>query len=166
MHIQYTIIEAPPGSVWVAESRHGVIYIGFGENQLGELTEFVNHWFESPQIIPSIVDASSQIEDYLAGRRRKIEAPVDLKGTEFQLSVWNYLKSIPYGETSSYGQIAEAIGRPGGARAVGQACGANPVPLIIPCHRVLNSEGGLGGFGGGTHWKKWLLELESGKTAS
>jgi methylated-DNA-[protein]-cysteine S-methyltransferase len=87
-----------------------------------------------------------------------------MEGTEFQLSVWNYLTRIPYGETRSYAQVAEAIGRPKAVRAVGAANGSNPVAIIVPCHRVIGSSGKLTGYGGGLPLKKRLLELEGAWT--
>jgi len=89
---------------------------------------------------------------------------LDMEGTEFQLSVWNYLTKIPYGETRSYGQVAEAIGRSKAVRAVGAANGSNPVAIIVPCHRVIGSSGKLTGYGGGLPLKKRLLELEGAWT--
>jgi len=105
-----------------------------------------------------------QLEDYLAGHRRRFEVPLDLSaGTPFQQTVWNALQAIPYGETRSYRDLAVAIGRSKAARAVGQAVGANPVPIIVPCHRVISADGSLGGFGGGISLKKKLLSLEGVK---
>ncbi len=87
--------------------------------------------------------------------------PLDLSwGTEFQQAVWRQLLAIPLGSTRTYGELAEALGKPGGSRAVGTACGANPIPVIIPCHRVLAAHGKLGGFSGGRQWKLRLLQLE------
>ena len=102
------------------------------------------------------------LEEYLQGRRRDLAFPYRLEGTDFQKRVWQALAEIPYGETRTYKQIAAAAGSPGAARAVGQACGANPLPLLIPCHRVVAS-GGHGGFGGGEPLKKYLLRLEGVK---
>ncbi len=102
-----------------------------------------------------------ELEEYFSGARRSFDLPVRLRGTEFQRLVWAALTEIPYGETRSYGQIARRIGRPGAARAVGMACHANPVVLLIPCHRVIGSSGALTGFGGGLEIKKRLLALEA-----
>ncbi|NLY88291.1 MAG: methylated-DNA--[protein]-cysteine S-methyltransferase [Firmicutes bacterium] len=99
---------------------------------------------------------------YLQGRRRDLVFPYRVEGTDFQQRVWRALTEIPYGETRTYKEIAAATGSPGAARAVGQACGANPLPLLIPCHRVV-ATGGLGGFGGGEQLKKYLLRLEGVK---
>lgn len=97
----------------------------------------------------------------LSGKPVSELPPLDIRnGTPFQRSVWSALRRIPLGETRSYGGIAQAIGRPKSSRAVGQACGANPIPLLIPCHRVLAAGAGLGGFSGGLHWKRRLLGAE------
>lgn len=106
--------------------------------------------------------AALEIEEYLAGRRRDFDFALDPPGTAFQQSVWRCLREIPYGATASYGEIARRAGRPGAARAVGAACGANPIALVIPCHRVVGTGGALTGFGGGLALKEQLLRLEQG----
>ena len=108
--------------------------------------------------------AAEELRAYFAGTLRIFRVPLDMEGTEFQLSVWNYLTKIPYGETRSYGQVAEAIARPKAVRAVGAANGSNPVAIIVPCHRVIGSSGKLTGYGGGLPMKKRLLELEGAWT--
>lgn len=106
---------------------------------------------------------AAQLAEYFAGRRRVFDLPLDPwpAGTPFQRAVWEALKAIPYGEVVAYGDLARWVGRPGGAQAVGQACGANRLPLVLPCHRVV-ARRGLGGFAGGLAWKKRLLHLEQG----
>lgn len=103
-----------------------------------------------------------QVREYLRGDRRFFDLPLDLRGTPFQVSVWRAVGEIPYGDTTTYGLLAAGIGRPKATRAVGQAVGANPVPLIIPCHRVIGTSGSLTGFGGGLPLKERLLALEQG----
>ncbi|MEW6326927.1 MAG: methylated-DNA--[protein]-cysteine S-methyltransferase [Thermodesulfobacteriota bacterium] len=103
----------------------------------------------------------TQIREYLAGRRHVFSVPVDVAGTTFQKTVWEAIRAIPYGETRSYQEIARAIGKVKAARAVGQAAGANPLPLIIPCHRVIGSTGKLVGFSSGLDLKTKLLALEN-----
>ncbi|MGA3283206.1 MAG: methylated-DNA--[protein]-cysteine S-methyltransferase [Verrucomicrobiota bacterium] len=100
------------------------------------------------------------LKSSLAGRRPKNLPPLDLAGTEFQKRVWNTLRKISPGRTKSYGEIAQAIGKPKAVRAVGGACGANPVPVLVPCHRVLAANNKLGGFSGGLDWKRTLLARE------
>jgi methylated-DNA-[protein]-cysteine S-methyltransferase len=101
-----------------------------------------------------------QLEEYVKGRRREFDMPLLMVGTDFQKRVWKALMDIPCGATSTYGQIAEDIGNPGAVRAVGSACGANPISIIVPCHRVIGSNGELVGYGRGLSLKRRLLELE------
>jgi methylated-DNA-[protein]-cysteine S-methyltransferase len=103
---------------------------------------------------------AAEIVRYLDGRLRRFTVPVATDGTDFQREVWNELLTIPYGARRTYGELARQLGRPRGARAVGAACGANPVPILVPCHRVVAAEGALGGFGAGLGVKRTLLDLE------
>ena len=103
-----------------------------------------------------------QVEEYFDGRRRNFDLTLDLGGTPWQRTVWSGLLEIPYGTTSSYGKLAEDLGKPGGSRAVGRANGDNYVSIVVPCHRVIQADGGLRGYGGGLHRKRWLLDLEAG----
>lgn len=107
-----------------------------------------------------IQEAGNQLEEYLTGRRRQFDLPLAPKGTEFQKAVWNALLEIPYGETRSYKQIAEQIGNPKAMRAVGLANNRNPIVIMIPCHRVIGTDGRLVGYGGGVELKQKLLLLE------
>lgn len=107
--------------------------------------------------------AKRELLEYLEGRRREFDLPLKPEGTEFQKRVWKALLTIPYGETRSYGQIAAQIGNPKACRAVGMANHKNPLPIVIPCHRVIGSGGSLVGYGGGLDRKVWLLKLENPK---
>ena len=109
---------------------------------------------------PVAGEAVRQLRAYFAGKLRRFDLPLDMQGTEFQLRVWRELEAIPFGETRSYSQIATAIGAPRAMRAVGAANGANPIPIVVPCHRVIGAAGTLVGYGGGLPLKKRLLELE------
>jgi methylated-DNA-[protein]-cysteine S-methyltransferase len=104
--------------------------------------------------------AVAQLSEYFAGQRRTFDLPLAPRGTEFQHTVWAALSRIPYGETVSYGKLARRIGKPNGSRAVGLANGANPLPIVVPCHRVIGADGSLTGFGGGLDIKRKLLALE------
>ena len=110
---------------------------------------------------PLLETAKTQLDEYFQGARNNFELPLSLTGTPFQQLVWNALKAIPYGTTTSYGAIANAIDRPRAVRAVGRAIGSNPIPLIIPCHRVIGAGGKLTGFSGGLDRKRWLLHREA-----
>jgi methylated-DNA-[protein]-cysteine S-methyltransferase len=107
-----------------------------------------------------ITEACVQFDEYFAGKRKTFDLPLSTKGTPFQQSVWEQLQKIPYGKTISYSQLAKAINNPKACRAVGSANGKNPIPIIIPCHRVISSDGSLGGFSSGLDIKIRLLELE------
>lgn len=107
-----------------------------------------------------LADATAQLREYFAGRRRSFDLPLELSGTPFQRAVWEALADIPYGCVISYGELAAMVGRPRAFRAVGQANGANPIPIVLPCHRVVASGGRIGGYGGGLPMKRRLLALE------
>jgi len=103
-----------------------------------------------------------QLRAYFRGDLREFDLPLDLAGTPWQRKVWSALLEIPYGSTTSYGALAGRLGKPGGSRAVGRANGENYVAIVVPCHRVVQADGGLRGYGGGLHRKRWLLDLEAG----
>ena len=107
-------------------------------------------------------DTHVQLREYFAGERRRFDLPLAASGTEFQRAVWHTLTLIPYGETAGYGELAEALGRPGAARAVGAANGKNPISIIVPCHRVIGADGSLTGYAWGEAKKRHLLDLEQG----
>ncbi len=107
---------------------------------------------------------AGELEEYFAGSRKEFDFPMSPKGTEFQMLVWQELQRIPYGETRTYGEIAQRLGNQGAARAVGAANHHNPIPIVIPCHRVVAAGGRLGGFGGGVELKRRMLELEASNT--
>jgi methylated-DNA-[protein]-cysteine S-methyltransferase len=108
-----------------------------------------------------VFDAARQLDEYFAKKRTTFDLPLSLSGTEFQEQVWLALAEIPYGETISYAELARWVGRPQAFRAVGQANGANPIPVILPCHRVIAADGTIGGYGGGLPMKRVLLALEA-----
>ena len=112
---------------------------------------------EDASPFPAVIE---QLAEYFAGERSDFDLPLAAPGSPFQHRVWAALRQIPYGETSTYGQIAEVIGRPGAARAVGLANGANPIGIVVPCHRVVGADGSLTGYGGGLERKQFLLDLE------
>jgi methylated-DNA-[protein]-cysteine S-methyltransferase len=110
---------------------------------------------------PILQQTAQELDEYFAGTRTAFDVPLDLKGTSFQLAAWHALADIPFGATATYGQQAHAIGVPRAARAVGAANGANPVCIVLPCHRVIGANGSLTGFGGGLAIKQWLLDHEA-----
>ena len=114
---------------------------------------------------PVLWDAAEQLASYFAGELREFTLPLRPSGTPFELTVWDGLCRIAYGETTSYGELAGRVGRPGAARAVGRANGRNPLPIVVPCHRVIGADGTLTGYAGGLSVKRALLDLESGAAA-
>jgi methylated-DNA-[protein]-cysteine S-methyltransferase len=115
---------------------------------------------------PILVETAAQLDEYFAGSRTEFNIPLDLQGTRFQLAAWRSLADIPFGSTTSYGRQAAALGIPKAARALGAANGANPVCIVLPCHRVIGADGSLTGFGGGLPTKQWLLDHETRVLAS
>lgn len=115
---------------------------------------------------PVLQQARRELEEYASGSRKRFEVPFELEGTHFQCEVWKALFEIPFGEVRTYGEMARALGRPGAARAVGAAAGSNPLPVIIPCHRLIGSDGALTGFSGGLEAKRTLLDLEGAAVPS
>ena len=109
---------------------------------------------------PVLDSAARQLSEYFDGDRFRFDIPLELEGSEFQLAVWRALVDIPYGQTRSYRDMAVAVNRPKGFQAIGQANNTNPVPIIVPCHRVINADGSMGGYGGGLERKRALLTLE------
>lgn len=155
--MQYTYLETPLGSLLIAGDESAVRTICFPEGRLSQAPE--PGW---TQATPkgALADAVQQLREYFSGKRTDFDLPLAPEGTAFQKSVWRTLSEIPYGQTISYIELAKRIGKPNASRAVGQANGRNPLPIVIPCHRVIAADGSLGGFGGGLPTKVKLLELE------
>ncbi|HKV25454.1 MAG TPA: methylated-DNA--[protein]-cysteine S-methyltransferase [Candidatus Acidoferrum sp.] len=154
--MHYTIVTSPVGPLLLAGDAAGLHFVNFQTGRTPRSPE--RNWIEGRAAFKEVI---RQLRAYFAGKLQKFDLPLILDGTEFQLRVWRELQKIPYGETMSYCQIARRIGNPEGARAVGLANGSNPIPIIIPCHRVIGNSGELRGFGGGLPVKKSLLALES-----
>jgi methylated-DNA-[protein]-cysteine S-methyltransferase len=117
----------------------------------------LSSWQEKPE---AFIEIRQQLDAYFAGKRKTFDIPLSLKGTVFQLEVWKALQELPYGSTISYGALAKRIGRPRAVRALGAAVGRNPVSILVPCHRVVGSDGSLTGYAGGVERKEWLLHRE------
>src|SRR5688572_26169965 len=142
--LHYSFYDSPIGRLTVGVSERGLVHIDLR----GTVPQNNAHprWKESGQHTALYL---VELREYFAGKRRKFTVPLDLRGTQFQLRCWRALRDIPYGQTRSYGDLARAVGSPKGFRAVGAANHDNPVPIIVPCHRVIASDGSLCGFGGG-----------------
>lgn len=162
MTIRYQIFDSPLGRLLIAGTERGVCAVQLGDAE-AELGMALRGEFPEAVILPDRGGLSgwvSEILEHLDGVRPRLDLPLDIQGTAFQLRVWRALREIAYGSTKSYAEIAEAVGSPRAMRAVGNACHENPVPIIIPCHRVVRSNGDLGGYGGGVHRKRKLLDKE------
>ncbi|WP_282563032.1 methylated-DNA--[protein]-cysteine S-methyltransferase [Tahibacter amnicola] len=153
--MHYDILSTPIGPLLLAGDANGLVRIDFPEH--GAAASPAPGWVHDPACF---ADAREQLLDYFDGRRFAFDLPLQLRGTPFQLQVWNALLTIACGDTCSYGDLASRLGRPSASRAVGAANGANPIPIIVPCHRVIGSRGELTGFGGGLPLKRWLLDHE------
>ncbi len=158
MTTTYHDFEIPLGTLRLVGTKESVDRIEL-PNRAAEPPDAA--WVVSNGVLPAaLADAKRQIEEYFAGERREFDLPLTLEGTEFQRRVWAELRRIPFGETISYGTLAERIEKPSGSRAVGQANGRNRLPIVVPCHRVISHDGKLGGYGGGLRTKQALLDLE------
>ncbi len=163
--LHWSTVSSPRGSCVILATEHGICWLGTPGTSLDMGLSWVQHKMSFASVVE---DASSgplrkavdQLGRYFAGERVQFTCPLDLHGTLFQLKVWNALTRIPYGETRSYAEIAREIEHPSAVRAVGAANGANPIAIIVPCHRVIGSNGSLTGYGGGLPTKAWLLDLE------
>jgi methylated-DNA-[protein]-cysteine S-methyltransferase len=155
--MNYTYLDTPIGRLLIAGDTEAVRRIDFPKN--GEARSPEQGWTESAR--GPVGQAVQQLCEYFAGDRADFDLPLAPEGTEFQRTVWRNLQDIPYGETISYGELAKRVGNPKASRAVGAANGQNPIPIVIPCHRVIGANGKLTGFGGGLPTKEALLALET-----
>ena len=160
--MNYAYLETPIGTLLIVGDDAAVRRITFP--QRGRAASPEPEWQESQR--GPVGEAMRQLREYFAGKRADFDLPLAPEGTAFQRSVWRQLQEIPYGETISYGELARRVGNPKASRAVGSANGANPLPIVIPCHRVIAGDGTLGGFGGGLPTKQTLLALEVRASAS
>lgn len=152
MQTTQAVLASPLGNLILTEADGALIRLAFTP--------------DAPLLAPSTAllrRAVRELEEYFAGSRRAFTLPMNPQGTAFQRAVWQALTAIPYGETLSYARLAARIGHPGACRAVGSAVGRNPLPVLIPCHRVIPQTGGVGGYAGGADRKSCLLALEKGK---
>jgi len=154
--VYYTRFDSPAGPLLLAGDAKGLRRVSFESSKRSAPPPA--DWKQNRAAFGEVI---RQLKAYFRGELKEFDVPLAMEGTEFQLRVWHELRAIPYGETISYAQLAGRIGNPRAVRAVGLANGSNPIPIIVPCHRVIGSDGSLTGFGGGLPTKKMLLELES-----
>jgi len=160
MTTSYTFLSSPFGKILVAWSDRGLERVGIGAD--------VERQADPQWRLDRSLDceATRQLREFFGGDRRRFDLPLVLEGTPFRVRVWRALERIPFGEAVSYGQVGDWIGSPGSPRAVGTACGSNPLPIVIPCHRVIGASGKLVGFGGGLEMKQAMLEFERQRTGT
>jgi len=154
--MKYTIIASPIGDLLAARDEDGLAELQLPAGKHAQRPQ--QAWVRDDSAFD---DVRTQLEEYFEGERTEFDLPLSPSGTAFQRRVWTALRDIPYGETRSYGQTAQAIGSPSASRAVGLANGQNPIPIIVPCHRVVGADGSLTGYGGGLDTKRWLLGHEA-----
>ena len=150
-----TVLDTPFGPLLLAGTAQGLTIVGFTEGERPLRQEP-----ERQEDSGLLAEATRQLQEYFDGRRRRFTLPVAPAGTPFQQRVWQELQEIPWGTTTTYGEVARRIGQPTAVRAVGSANGRNPVAIVIPCHRVIGSDGSLTGYAGGIATKRRLLQLE------
>lgn len=153
MLYQKILYHSEVGHLTILTDNHYIRKISFGKGGLYPSAEWHNDH-------PLLLKAEHQLAEYFDGKRKMFTLPLAFEGTPFQIAVWNALQQIPYGETITYGTLAQMIGHPKAARAVGGGCNKNPVAIVIPCHRVIGANGSLTGFGGGITVKEKLLAIE------
>jgi methylated-DNA-[protein]-cysteine S-methyltransferase len=163
LDVSYRTLDSPVGPLLLAATPTGLVRVAFErEDHDAVLAALAAH--VSPRILRSprrLDDTARQLDEYFAHRRRSFDVPIDLQLAHgFRRSVLTHLRDIPYGSTETYAMVAAATGRPAAVRAVGTACAKNPLPLVVPCHRVVRSDGTIGQYGGGQAAKRQLLELE------
>jgi methylated-DNA-[protein]-cysteine S-methyltransferase len=159
--MNYIYLETPIGTLLIAGDASSVRHIRFPHGRMPAVPD--QGWTEGAT--GPLEETARQLREYFTGQRTEFDLPVLPEGTGFQRRVWRALQDIPFGQTISYGELARRVGNPNASRAVGAANGQNPIPIVIPCHRVIGANGKLTGFGGGLPTKEALLALESKQTA-
>lgn len=162
-------VDSPIGELRLAATSRGLVGIGLPRSGGRGFTGWLRRQLPDAERIPDLPTldlAARELLEYLSGQRREFSLSLDLRGTPFQIEVWRSLTRIPYAQTRSYADIAREIGCPAACRAVGAANGANPLPIVVPCHRVIRSGGSLGGYAGGLETKRRLLALEQALPSS
>lgn len=161
--IEWTVLKHGQWELYVAKTNKGLCYIGSPGSSFDEFEVYFAKRYpefalvENPEALAPYVQ---ELADYFTGTKQAFSLPIDIKGTPFQEEIWRALQTIPYGKTVSYSEIAELINRPLAARAVGSAIGANPLLILVPCHRVIGKNGAISGYRGGMELKRFLLDLE------
>jgi methylated-DNA-[protein]-cysteine S-methyltransferase len=163
METCYIWMPSPVGRLLLVADDEGLLEIAFGEGRTAPVVG--DSWVDQARTCGGALlrEPMRQLEAFFAGELRDFDLPLKPRGTVFQQRVWKLLREIPFGETISYGELARRAGNPAASRAVGLANGSNPIAIVIPCHRVIGSNGKLTGYGGGLENKRWLLDFERGR---
>ncbi|HEY2219153.1 MAG TPA: methylated-DNA--[protein]-cysteine S-methyltransferase [Gaiellaceae bacterium] len=155
--VRYDVTESPVGDLFIASTERGLCRISYhAEGQDEQLARI----FGARVLRVPLDDVRRELDEYFAGRRRAFDVPLDLRVAPFHEAVLHELARVPYGRTETYGSLAAKVGRPNAARAVGTVMNRNPIPIVLPCHRIVGANGSLTGYAGGLHVKRALLELE------
>ena len=160
MDLSYDVVPTPIDRLVVASDGEAIVGVWMANAEPDE-----SRWADRRGTDALLKEARRQLTAYFAGRLEAFDVPVAPNGTDFQRRVWNMLRKIPFGSTISYAELARRVGNTAAVRAVGAANGRNPIPIIVPCHRVIGSDGSLTGFGGGIERKRWLLEHEGAQAS-
>ena len=161
MTLYYDVLSNDYCRLYLESSADGLTEIAFiNEDEMNELLAGMNRRSSAIYNAQQLIDVRKQLEQYFGGERKQFDLPLAANGTDFQRRVWQSLCAIPFGQTTSYGQLAAALGNPNASRAVGLANGKNPIAIVVPCHRVIGANGTLTGYAGGLENKRMLLELE------
>ena len=161
--IEWAVLNHGQWELYVAKTAKGICYIGSPGNSYDEFKSYFAKRYPAALLIENtetLAPYLQELTDYFNGAKQTFSLPIDVKGTPFQEEIWKALQTIPYGKTVSYSEIAALINRPSAVRAVGSAIGANPLLILVPCHRVIGKNGALSGYRGGMELKRFLLDLE------
>jgi methylated-DNA-[protein]-cysteine S-methyltransferase len=161
--IEWAVLEHGQWALYVAKTEKGLCYVGSPGNSYEDFEAYFNKRYPAASLVENteaLAPYLQELTDYFNGTKQTFSLPIDIKGTPFQQEIWQALQKIPYGKTVSYSEIAALINRPTAARAVGSAIGANPLLILVPCHRVIGKNGALSGYRGGMELKRFLLDLE------
>jgi methylated-DNA-[protein]-cysteine S-methyltransferase len=167
--LYYMNMPSPVGELWIFAKGNALVALDFEKPTSKRLSELmtIHHATSTAQhSIEVLASAINQLKEYFAGERRKFDLALSPRGTEFQKKTWKVLEQIPFGQTWSYAEEADKLGKPTAARAVGSANGKNPIPILIPCHRVVQKNGDLGGYSSGLKIKRLLLRIEGNSVSN
>lgn len=159
-----TYYPSPIGILKIEFNNQALLRVEFDDHLREVKNNCQKNFYDDPKVLKIYNLIFDQLNQYFMGKRKEFKIPISLSGSSFELKVWKHLQKISYGKTLAYSEVAEAVGRPGAARAVGRANSRNPIAVIIPCHRVISADGSINGYANGVWRKRWLLEHENNKS--